>query len=118
MDRTVIENSAPSVTDVHPLRPLAAEEIELAAALVRGDARFEPSTRFVYVSLVEPPKTEVLASTGDQRPSRLVKLVLRSPSRRATYEVVVSLDEKALVSWAHLPGAQPSLTRAGAGSRT
>jgi primary-amine oxidase len=110
MDRTVIENSAPSVSDVHPLRPLTAEEIELAAALVRGDARFEPPTRFVYVSLVEPPKAEVLASTGDQRPSRLVKLVLRSPSRRATYEVVVSLDEKALLSWAHLPGAQPSLT--------
>ncbi len=58
---------------------------------------------------MEPPKAEVLA-TGGARPARLVKAVLRSPSRRATYEVVVSLDDEAVISWRHLPGAQPSLT--------
>jgi primary-amine oxidase len=96
-----------SAADRHPLRPLSAGEIELAAELVRRAPEFESPTRFVYISLLEPPKAAVLAA-GDT--SRLVKAVLRSPSRRATYEVVVSLDDRAVVSWVHLPGAQPSLT--------
>jgi Cu2+-containing amine oxidase len=78
--------------------PRTAEEIELASALVRSAPQFEPPTRFVYLSLVEPPKAEVLATAGAPWPARLVKAVLRSPSRRATYEVVISLDDRAIAS--------------------
>jgi primary-amine oxidase len=106
----MIDDPAPPLTDRHPLRPLTAEEIEKASALVRGAPQFEPPTRFVYVSLAEPPKAEVLATDGEPRAARLVKAVLRSPVRRATYEVLVSLNDEAVISWLHLPGAQPSLT--------
>jgi primary-amine oxidase len=106
----MIDDPAPSLPSVHPLRPLTAEEIELASALVRSAPQFEPPTRFVYLSLVEPPKAEVLATAGAPWPARLVKAVLRSPSRRATYEVVISLDDREIVSWVHVTGAQPSLT--------
>jgi primary-amine oxidase len=107
----VIDDAPLSVTDTHPLRPLSAEEIARASDLIRQAPQFEPPVRFVYISLAEPPKAAVLAAgAGGAAPARLVKAVLRSPSRRATYEVVVSLDDQAVVSWLHLPGAQPSLT--------
>lgn len=101
--------STPSTT-THPLRPLSAAEIDLASHIVRGDERFEAGTRFVYIFLLEPPKAEVLAHPSAARPARLVKAVLRSPRRRETLEVVVSLDAGAVASWATIPGAQPSLT--------
>jgi len=53
----MIDDPAPSLPRLHPLRPLAAEEIELASALVRSAPQFEPPTRFVYLSLVEPAAT-------------------------------------------------------------
>jgi Cu2+-containing amine oxidase len=62
----MIDDSAPPLADQHPLRPLTAEEIEKAAALVRSAPQFEPPIRFVYVSPLEPPKAEVLA-TGPRR---------------------------------------------------
>lgn len=106
----MIDDSAPPLADQHPLRPLTAEEIKKVSALVRCASQFEPPIRFVYVSLVEPPKAEVLGTGAAPRPARRVKAVLRSPSRRATYEVVVCLDDEAVISWLHLTGAQPSLT--------
>jgi Cu2+-containing amine oxidase len=112
----------------------------MASALVRRAPQFEPPIRFVYVSLVEPPKAEVpeagapeagvpeagapeagapeagaLTTEAAPRPARRVKAVLRSPSRRATYEVVVCLDDEAVISWQHLTGAQPGGNPADAG---
>jgi primary-amine oxidase len=105
----VIDDVAPPSASTHPLRPLDATEVETASALVRAAPQWEASTRFVYVTLVEPPKDAVLA-TGDGVPARLVKAVLRSPRSRETHEVLVSLDEGAVVSWQTVAGVQPSLT--------
>jgi primary-amine oxidase len=96
---------------LHPLRPLAAEEVDLAGAIVRSAPAFEEPTRFVYLSLVEPAKDQVLAAeAGGPTPARRAKAVLRNPARRATVEAVVSLDDKVVESWTPLPDAQPSLT--------
>lgn len=41
---------------------------------------------------------------------RRADIVLREPKRRATYEVLVSLTRREILSWTRVSGAQPSLT--------
>jgi Cu2+-containing amine oxidase len=45
----------------HPLAPLTAAEIEAAASAVKAAASLADTARFVYISLHEPPKHEVIA---------------------------------------------------------
>src|SRR5437868_15318146 len=40
----------------HPLEPLTADEVQLAVSLLRENGKVTPTTRFVSVSLKEPPK--------------------------------------------------------------
>jgi primary-amine oxidase len=94
----------------HPLDPLSSDEIEMASAIVGEEQGLGPAARFVYVSLVEPPKDAVLAfAAGGSPPERLVKTVIRDRAARCTYEGVVSLDRRAMVSWDLIPGVQPSI---------
>src|SRR5271170_7043741 len=79
----------------HPLSPLTAAEIEAAAAAVKATQNLNAQTaRFVYISLYEPAKHDVIAfdhGTTAQPPDRLVKVVLRERAERATYEGIVRL---------------------------
>ena len=78
----------------HPLAPLTAAEIETAAAAVKRSKGLKDTARFVYVSLYEPAKHDVIAfqnGTTATAPDRLVKVVLRERAERATYEAIVRL---------------------------
>src|SRR6266567_991721 len=94
----------------HPLEPLTAAEIEAAAAAVTAAAGLGPSARFVYISLYEPAKAEVIAfEAGGPAPERLVKLVLRERAERASYEGIVAVDRAEVRSWRRVDGVQPSV---------
>ena len=94
----------------HPLEPLSAAEIEAAAKAVTAVAGLGASARFVYVSLYEPAKTEVIAyEEGGPAPERLVKVVIRERAERASYEGIVAVDRAELRSWRRVPGVQPSV---------
>src|SRR6266568_2052650 len=94
----------------HPLEPLTAAEIEAAAAAVTAAAGLGPAARFVYISLYEPAKAEVIAfEAGGPAPERLVKLVLRERAERASYEGIVAVDRAEVRSWRRVDGVQPSL---------
>lgn len=95
-------------TVTHPLEPLTADEIVATASLLRDLKDLGPSARFVFVTLHEPSKAAVLAWTGELLP-REAHVVLYDRAARATYEAVVSLTERSLVSWTHVPGVQPSI---------
>jgi primary-amine oxidase len=106
------------VSVAHPLDPLSATEIEAAAEAVRAAENLGATVRFVYISLYEPAKAEVVAfEAGGPLPERLVKLVLRDRARRATYEVIVALEtadaqaqtQARVRSWRRVPGVQPSV---------
>ncbi len=57
----------------HPLDPLTAAEIESASGAVRTARGLGPAARFVYVSLYEPAKADVVAfEQGGPAPDRLV----------------------------------------------
>ncbi len=46
-------------TAKHPLEPLTADEVRLAVSVLRDTGKVTPTTRFVSVSLKEPPKASV-----------------------------------------------------------
>jgi len=105
--------SGPGQAQRHPLDPLTPAEIEAASRASREARHLEPTARFVYVSLYEPAKQDVIAfEHGGPAPDRLVKLVIKERARRATYEAIVRLDAATdpgaeLVSWRDVPGVQP-----------
>src|SRR5271169_5503735 len=84
---------APSRSALHPLAPLTAAEIEAASAAVKAARGLANTARFVYVSLYEPAKHDVIAFERGAAPApdRLVKVVLRERAERATYEGLVKL---------------------------
>ena len=102
---TAIDSPVP-----HPLDPLAPHELAQAVSILRAAGRLGSGTRIVKVELDEPPKLVVLNyPNGDAIERRAFAIVLDSGAN-ATYEAVVSLTEKRLISYRHVPGVQPSLT--------
>jgi primary-amine oxidase len=94
----------------HPLAPLTAAEIEAAASAVKAAKGLGETARFVYVSLYEPSKHEVIAfEEGGPCPDRLAKVVIRERAARATYEGIVRLTDGAIVDYKRVPGVQPSV---------
>src|SRR5260370_15984225 len=99
----------------HPLDPLSAAEIDAATSAVKAAKSLADTARFVYVSLYEPAKADIIAydKGNAPRPPRLVKVVIRERAERATCEGIVALDESqgtaALTSWKQVPGVQPSV---------
>jgi primary-amine oxidase len=101
---------APDGSRAHPLEPLTAGEIETASQAVTAKAGLGPSARFVYISLYEPAKADVIAfEAGGPAPERLAKLVVRDRTERATYEGIVALGRAETRSWRRVPGVQPSV---------
>ena len=94
----------------HPLAPLTAAEIEAAAAAVKAAEGLGDTARFVYVSLYEPAKQDVIAfEQGGPAPDRLVKVVIRERAEHATHEGVVRLPDGEVIGFRHVPGVQPSV---------
>jgi primary-amine oxidase len=93
----------------HPLDALGKDEIVATVDVLKAQGKITESTRFPLIELHEPPKDEVVAfQTG--RPMRREAFVLayeRGSNR--TFEAVVDLKAKTLLSWKEISGVQPSL---------
>src|SRR5688572_889876 len=103
--------SAPAETKVqvvsHPLDPLTAEEIASATAVIKALPDFPREGRFSIVALKEPPKEEVLAfKPGSSIPRKALAVVLDRAGSR-TFEAVVDITGKQVVSFNQVKGAQP-----------
>jgi primary-amine oxidase len=97
-------------TFTHPLEPLNAQEMALAVRILRESGKVTPTTRFVSVSLKEPPKALVLAFKGGQPLAREASAVLFDNAANSCFEADVSLTGGKLLSWKHIPGVQPTMT--------
>jgi len=94
----------------HPLAPLTAAEIEATASAVTAAKGLSETARFVYISLYEPSKHEVIDfEKGGPAPDRLAKVVIRERAEHATYEGVVKLPSGEVVTYQRVPGVQPSV---------
>jgi primary-amine oxidase len=104
------DSAAGTAPALHPLAPLTAAETEAAASAVKLAEKLGDTARFVYVSLYEPAKHEVIAfEQGGPRPDRLVKVVIREHAERATYEGVVKLPAGEVIDFKRVPGVMPSI---------
>jgi primary-amine oxidase len=96
-------------TDRHPLDPLTAEEIDAASEILRSERQLGDGTKFVYVTLKEPPKEVVLGYQPGSEVEREAFLLLRDTAGRRTYEAVVSLKRRAVASWREVQNVQPPI---------
>jgi primary-amine oxidase len=93
----------------HPLDPLSATEIERAWEIVRTERALGPRVRVIFIMLHEPAKKIVLEHRPGDSVERAAFVVLVDSVPGKTYEAVVSLSERRVLSWEHVPGAQPAI---------
>ena len=75
----------------HPLEPLSSQESQLAVRLLRNAGKVTPTTRFVSVSLKEPPKDARPRRHGADLP-REAFVVLFDNATNTAHEAVVALS--------------------------
>ena len=102
--------TSPAVAVLHPLDPLTADEIRAAVAVVRESGRLGGEALFVRVFLHEPAKSAVLAFRAGDPFERQAFVLIRDRRVRTTYEVIVSIARRAILSWKDVPGVQPPIT--------
>jgi primary-amine oxidase len=95
---------------MHPLEPLSASEVQQAVSLLKDLGRVTATTRFVSVSLKEPPKELVHSSVQDAAVDREARVILFDNAVNSCYEVSLSLTKQVLLSWKHVPDVQPTMT--------
>jgi primary-amine oxidase len=98
---------AQSVNTVHPLDPLTKDEIALAANTLKAYDKFPSGGRFPTIVLHEPPKAEVLAHKPGQRSRREAFALIFNRTANISYEAVVDLNARRVLSWKEHPNAQP-----------
>src|SRR5258708_3135618 len=92
----------------HPLDPLSKDEILGALEVLRAAGRVNTESRFSFVALHEPPKEEVLRYQPGDEFRRESFAVVYERAKNQTFEAVVDLKTRALLSWKHIPVVQPS----------
>ena len=94
----------PALAAAHPLDPLTADEIRVAAQVARSDARFA-SAQFASILLDEPAKADVIAWRPGTTLARQARLVVMTPA--SVFEVVTDLTARRLVSATERKGVEP-----------
>src|SRR5262245_20348712 len=93
----------------HPLDPVTVEEIAVAAALIRADARCPENAVFAHLRLHEPHKDVVLGFTPGTPIDREVEAIVVPPGDLIAHEVVVSVTAGEVREWTDHGGMRPAL---------
>ncbi|MBM9468253.1 primary-amine oxidase [Nakamurella leprariae] len=106
----------------HPLDPLTEDEFRSVTGVLAERRGVGPSFRYASVTLLEPPKAELLAweaaGRPDPRPDRRAQAVVWDRSDNRVFEAVVRLDgpgrtgtaEPVVEAFTHVPGVTPNFT--------
>jgi primary-amine oxidase len=92
----------------HPLDGLTAPEIWTAYEVLHQSGKVDEKTQYPMVQLKEAPKEEVLAWKLGQAMRREAFLVVKEGAQ--TFEAVVDVNGKKLLSWTERKGVQPNMT--------
>lgn len=90
----------------HPLTPLSAEEIEIAAAVVRDRSGLNATGFFETITLDEPSRAERAGWRDGVRPQRRAYVCCYERSSNRTLRGKVDLGAGTLLQWQHVPGVQ------------
>ncbi len=100
---------ASSNNSAHPLDPLTKEEMAEAVAILKAGGKTSQTSRFPLIALNEPPKEEVLAFKPGDAMRREAFAVVYERASNKTFEAIVDLRDKSILSWKEIPGVQPTL---------
>jgi primary-amine oxidase len=92
----------------HPLDPLTAEEVRVAARVLRGSLASGEELRFVSVNLQEPTKGE-LSDNSDGSLKRCALVIVIDVGSRCVREALVCLSDETLVWCQERRGVQPGI---------
>jgi primary-amine oxidase len=110
--------TTPALAASHPLDPLTTAEIATAVRLVRaqpdlaapaGAAGGAGELLFPTVTLHEPSKADVRAFTPGEAFKREATVVVFDRTHNRTFEALIDLRAKRVLSFTPLPGVQPSI---------
>jgi primary-amine oxidase len=101
--------AADDLTAKHPLDPLSKEEITATVEVLKASEKVSDSSRFPIIVLREPPKDEVLHLTPGGAMRREAFAVVYERASNTTFEAVVDLNTKRVLSWQAMPGVQPAV---------
>lgn len=90
----------------HPLDPMSWAEHWIVLEVLRDKGHLDADTRFSMVNLREPAKQAVLDWKPGQTMPRAAFALVRQETR--TFEALVDLNNRALVSWQEMQGVQPN----------
>lgn len=93
----------------HPLDPLNKEEIAIAVATLKAENKATESSRFYSLVLHEPPKAEVLSFKPGAAFRREAFVVVFERAANKTFEAVVEVKARKVVSWKEIKGVQPAM---------
>jgi primary-amine oxidase len=98
------QSESTSTLAAHPLDPLTPDEIRRSAEISRSDARLSKAV-FRAVTMNEPRKADVLEWQPGRTFAREARL--QAMTANTSYEVIVDLTGRRLVSVTEHPGAEP-----------
>ena len=104
---SLCSTSALAAEALHPLDPLDEGEIAEAVRVLKGAPSFPATALFSTVQLNEPPKAEVLSFKAGAAFRREAFAIVLDREKNRTYEAVVDLRAKKVVSWREITGVQP-----------
>ncbi len=93
----------------HPLDPLSKEEIAAAAETLRAAGKVTREMRFQTIVLSEPSKQEVSSYRAGDSIRREAFAVIYERAANKTYEAVVDVKNRVVISWKEIRGAQPGM---------
>lgn len=99
--------AAAAASAPHPLDPLSEAELRAAVEVLRAAGKLSPGTRFAQLLLNEPPKDEVLAYTPGAPFRREAFALGLDRAKNESFEAVIDLAGKKIVSMKSVTGAQP-----------
>lgn len=102
----VVSAQAQSSETAFPLDPLSKTEIQAAVETLRAAGKTSPDSLFAHLSLREPPKAEVLNFTPGSPLRREAFAILYDRAKNQTFEGIVDIPGKRVVSWKEIPGVQ------------
>jgi len=100
-----LTNSTPAQS--HPLDPLTSSEIQIAATVLRSAKGFPRSGLFSTIQLREPSKETVIKFQSGSPIRREAFAIVLDREGNKTFEAIVDLGGKRIVSWKEIPGVQP-----------
>ncbi len=93
----------------HPLDPMDSSEMALCKSVLEASHKLSPNVIYSWVQIKEPPKAEVLAWRWGRPFRREAYVVAIDHARKSSFEVVVDLHGRKVVSVRRIKNLQPFL---------